>query len=72
MKKICDLQHDYVLAWGEGKGLRGMHLIAIVRPDGTPANFSLAPPEFFPSSWLSGRFYGAIMADLKLRGSEVD
>lgn len=72
MKEICDLPHGYVLAWAEGKGPRGMHLIAIVRPDGTLANISLAPPALFPSTWIRPALYQAIHADLKLLGKEID
>lgn len=70
MNKVGDLPHDYTLASEEGKGLRKAHLIAVVRPDGTPANISSEPPPSFPTNWLTGRLYGAIMTDLRLQGQE--
>lgn len=65
-----ELDHSYSLHLHERKGFSGQDLIAILRPDGTLAHLSNAPPPWVSWACMHGACLGAVHLDLLMIAEE--
>lgn len=61
-----ELTHDYTLQAVEEKGFGDEPLIALVRPDGSPARFGGPPPDCMSNDAFLARMFACVALDLEM------